>query len=331
MSPKRLAIALLLASHAGLAAADYVIEDDDGSGVLNPSSYSQRYYLEQLRRFPERSGLICFNAHLLDKSGDHAIGLEFFKACAERGNAASMIHIASLYEQGVGVPRDLAAAAGWLRRAALAGYSIGQLHYGTALLRGRGVARDAAEGRRWIGLAAEQGDADALALIGADFDLGIAHQLPAERDPPVQPMREPSGNELSYESWIDSDRRLKCMYGYLADKTGDHAAAVAIFEDCIARWNDVYSMIWLAQIYETGVGLPRDPARATALMRRGAQLDDEAGYSSLARYHYGVALIEGRGVAADAAAGRHWLHRAQAEGVAEAGEYLDALATPDKP
>jgi TPR repeat protein len=134
--------------------------------------------------------------------------------------------------------------------------------------------------------------------------------------------REMSGSDLSYEAYIDSDSRFKCLYGYVADKTGDHAAAIAIFEDCIRRWNDVYSMIWLSLILDTGVGRPRDAARATELLRRGAQIHDEAGYGSLARYHYGVALYEGRGTAADRDAAVQWLRQAAAEGVGEAADYL---------
>lgn len=136
-------------------------------------------------------------------------------------------------------------------------------------------------------------------------------------------------SELSYESWVDSDNRMKCMYGYFAGKTGDHASAVKIFEDCIERWDDVYSMIWLAQILETGVGLPQDLERATALMKRGAHMDGAA-YSGLARYHYGVALMEGYGVEKDRAQGMRWLERAAEEQVPDAIEYLDALQAADK-
>jgi TPR repeat protein len=330
MSLKHSVLSLLLISYASLAPADYATEDDDGNGVVNPSNYSKRYYWDQLARFPERTGLICYNAYLLDKTGLHSAGMEFFKACAERGNAPSMIHIASIYEQGVGVPRDYVASASWLRRAAEADYALGQLHYGVALLLGRGVPRDVVAGKHWIGLAAKQGEADALALLDANYDLRLVGEEPFPEQQegfalPNAPLRESSENELSYDSWLDSDNRLKCMYGYLADKTGDHAAAIAIFEDCIERWNDVYSMIWLALIYETGIGVPRDQAYATALVKRGAMLDDEPGYSRLARYHYGVALVEGRGVAADAEAGKTWLRRARDEGVAEAAEYLDNL------
>ena len=147
---------------------------------------------------------------------------------------------------------------------------------------------------------------------------------------PVHAQDSEEESDLSYKAYVHSNKRIKCLYGYAADKTGDHAAAVAIFEDCIRRWNDVYSMIWLAQLYETGVGVPLDMERATALMRRGAHTNDDAAYARLARYHYGVALAEGRGTPQDVAGARTWLRQAAQEGVQEAADYLVRLegATP---
>lgn len=132
-------------------------------------------------------------------------------------------------------------------------------------------------------------------------------------------------SELSYRSYVTSTKRIKCLYGYAANKTGDHAAAIQIFEDCIRRWNDVFSMIGLAQMYETGIGIREDAAQSTALMRRAAQLDDGSSYPSLARYHYGVALAEGYGVQKNIAEARTWLRKAADEGVNEAAAYLDRL------
>lgn len=134
-----------------------------------------------------------------------------------------------------------------------------------------------------------------------------------------------SANELSYTAYVDSTKRIKCLYGYVATKTGDHQAAIQIFEDCIERWNDVYSMIWLAQLYESGAGVAQNYSYATSLMKKGALLNDEAGYSSLARYHYGIALYEGKGIKPDPEAAKIWLKKADAEGVKEAGEYLKLI------
>ena len=146
----------------------------------------------------------------------------------------------------------------------------------------------------------------------------------------VQAQDSQGESDLSYKAYVHSDKRIKCLYGYAADKTGDHAAAVAIFEDCIRRWNDVYSMIWLAQLYETGIGVPKDEAQATALMRRGAHAHDDAAYARLARYHYGVALAEGRGTPRDIPPAKTWLHQEAKESVREAADYLGRLesATP---
>ena len=129
-------------------------------------------------------------------------------------------------------------------------------------------------------------------------------------------------SDLSYTAWIDSDKRMKCLYGYAADKTGDHRAAIRIFEDCIERWNDVYSMLWLAQIYEAGVGVKKDLQKSTALMKRGALSRDEAGYSSLARYHYGIALYEGIGTQADRSEAVVFLQLAASENISDACAYL---------
>lgn len=140
-----------------------------------------------------------------------------------------------------------------------------------------------------------------------------------------------SASDLGYEAYIDSPRRMKCMYGYVTAKTGNFDAAHRIFQDCVARWNDVYSLIWLAQMYESGSGVPKDLAKSAEMLKRGAEQSDEISYVNLARYHWGVALAEGRGVEADPVAARHWLEKASAGGQPEADEYLRRLAAAPAP
>jgi len=132
-------------------------------------------------------------------------------------------------------------------------------------------------------------------------------------------------DELGYEAYLDSPKRIKCLYGYVTAKTGNFDAARAIFEDCVARWNDVYSLISLAQMYESGSGVPVDLGKSAELLKQAAAQPDDASYVSLARYHWGVALAEGRGVAPDLAQARHWLRRAAEGGQEEALQYLAEL------
>lgn len=132
-------------------------------------------------------------------------------------------------------------------------------------------------------------------------------------------------DDLSYHGYADRrEHPFACQMAYYADKTGDHPSAIAILEDCIAKGN-VWSMIWMAMLHENGQGVPKSLEASAALMERAASMRDPAGYASLARYHWGMALLEGRGVARDEAAAARWLRLAAAEGVPEAAEALGAM------
>lgn len=129
-----------------------------------------------------------------------------------------------------------------------------------------------------------------------------------------------------YQAVIDSDQRGKCFYGYVARKTGDHTSAIRIFEDCIARWQDGYSYIGLAQIYETGVGVQKDLAYANTLLRTAAEL--EGGYASLAKYNYALNLFEGKGVEANPDLAWQWMRLSAEDGFTPALEYLKLKGAP---
>lgn len=153
------------------ALAQLAVEEADETGVLNPTDFSWRAYMDRLDRFPDRIGLICDSAYYLDKTGDHQAGFAFFQECAKRGNPPSMIYLSTFYDEGKGTAVDHAEATKWLKRAAETGYGLAQYHYGIALLRGQGVDQNVREGRLWITKAADQQDQDAIALVKSGFKL----------------------------------------------------------------------------------------------------------------------------------------------------------------
>lgn len=123
-----------------------------------------------------RDAVTLLEGYASYKMGDYATARETWMRLAEAGNPNAMLNLSNLYEQGQGVPADLAEGARWMRRAAEAGYAPAQLNYGLMLERGRGVARDLAEARVWFEKAALQGDRDAA------FNLGVL-LLVLARDP----------------------------------------------------------------------------------------------------------------------------------------------------
>lgn len=130
-------------------------EVDAAGGVLNPSNFSWHYYVDQMNRFPDRLGIICYNAYIVEKAGLHAEGVQFYQECANRGSSSAMIQMSIFYDTGVGVEQDPNMAAQWLHRAAVAGHPWAQQHYGERLIRGEGVAKNEAQGRIWLQKAAK--------------------------------------------------------------------------------------------------------------------------------------------------------------------------------
>lgn len=137
-------------------------EIDDYGGALNPTDFSWHYYQEQMDRFPDRIGTICYNAYLLDKGGLHSDSEKFLIQCAQRGSTSAMIYLALLYEQGtIRAPQPVLSTQ-WLAKAAKAGNPIAQYHYGMALIKGAGVTEQPESGIQWIAKAAKQGEVLAI-------------------------------------------------------------------------------------------------------------------------------------------------------------------------
>ena len=137
-------------------------EIDEYGGTLNPTDFSWHYYQEQMDRFPQRIGTICYNAYLLDKGGLHSDSEKFLIQCAQRGSTSAMIYLALLYEQGTIREPQPTLSTQWLAKAANAGNPIAQYHYGMALINGVGITEQPQAGIQWIARAAKQGEALAI-------------------------------------------------------------------------------------------------------------------------------------------------------------------------
>lgn len=98
------------------------------------------------------------------------------RAAAVDGNPAgakAQHDLGVIYENGIGVPRDLRQAAAWYLRGAKNGDPSAQSNLGTLYLDGQGVERDLVKGIRWLTAAAKQGDAQAYVNLGKVYFEGI--------------------------------------------------------------------------------------------------------------------------------------------------------------
>ena len=73
---------------------------------------------------------------------------------AQQGDAAAQTYVGEIFEKGLGVPPDYAAAAHWYRRAAEAGHSRAAINLGNLLEQGLGGPKDPTQALNWYRRAA---------------------------------------------------------------------------------------------------------------------------------------------------------------------------------
>jgi len=119
---------------------------------------------------------------LLDGLGapkDQAAALTWFTRAAKTGAPEAMNMVGRCHENGWGAEVDLSAAADWYRRSAEAGHDWGEYNYANMVFDGRGVARDEAGAFAWYLRASDKGHARAMNLLARCYEEGWG----APRDP----------------------------------------------------------------------------------------------------------------------------------------------------
>jgi TPR repeat protein len=106
-------------------------------------------------------------------------GLDSEQSSAQAGDAKAQFAMASRYEDGRGVSRNMEIALDWYRKAAQGGLVPAQTYLGVIYDKGRGVKQNNLEAIRWYQMAADQGDAQ------AQYNLGVFHfqgrSIPADK------------------------------------------------------------------------------------------------------------------------------------------------------
>ncbi len=97
---------------------------------------------------------------------DPALAAQWMRTAAESGSRDAAYQLGAMYETGRGVAQDGAQAVAWYRKAALLGDREAQVKVGKAYEAGKGVQADVGEALTWYRKAAGQGDAWAQNYIG---------------------------------------------------------------------------------------------------------------------------------------------------------------------
>jgi TPR repeat protein len=91
---------------------------------------------------------------------------------AENGNATAQRMLASMYEQGDGVAKDMSKAITWYRKAAALNDDVAQFYLGYLYYQAMGLKKDYKQAFIWFSKAAQQGNADFQYNLGNLYRYG---------------------------------------------------------------------------------------------------------------------------------------------------------------
>ena len=113
------------------------------------------------------------------RTGAYGTALELLEPLAKKGDAQAGYWMGQMYEQGLGVKRDVDTAVTWYRKAAEGGWTAGKLQLGEMYFEGTETLQDFTKARNWLDQAAHDGDAR------AQLDLGrlYANAWGGDKDP----------------------------------------------------------------------------------------------------------------------------------------------------
>jgi TPR repeat protein len=244
------------------------------SGAATEPSGEDEIDLAEIVRKPEYGN---YRGYAEFKMAHYASAKRIWEALDERSFGEAAFNLGILYEDGLGVTRDMERALAYYRRGAMLGspkamFRVGVLHW----LGAPGVAVDREEGRRYFSMAAAAGDSEAQRYLVAD-DSGA--------DP--------------------KDPVLRADKAWAAGRAEEYTAILK----AAAEAGNVRAQTRLAWSYESGRGVGRDLALAAQWFSTAAQGGDgEAMYARAVMYGTGA------GQKKDEPQAEQWLQRSAAAG-----------------
>lgn len=167
---------------------------------------------------------------------DPPAAARWYRLAAEQGVADAQNNLGAMYQNGLGVPLDLAEAAKWYRLAADQKLPVAKCNLGVLLMRGWGVATDPEQGLRLLQEAAKDGDAGAQYKLGRTFLVGDGVPLDIGKSAGFFVMAARQRDPLARYQLGEMEPRLKEL-------------AMAGSRD--AAWS-------LKEMYEAGLGVPKN-------------------------------------------------------------------------
>lgn len=210
-----------------------------------------------------------------------------WEALDQRNFGEAAFNLGILYEDGLGVARDMERALGYYRRGAMLGspkamFRVGVMHW----LGAPGVAIERDEGRRYLSMAAAAGDSEAQRYLAAEGTGADANDPLLRADRALASGRAEESVAIlkagAESGHVRAQTRLAWSYEAGRGVARDLALAAKWFS-MAAQGGDGEAMYALAVMHGTGAGQVKDPVRAEQWLQRSAAAGYPAALADLKR------------------------------------------------
>ncbi len=221
------------------------------------------------------------------KMARYASARRVWEALDQRNFGEAAFNLGILYEDGLGVARDMERALGYYRRGAMLGspkamFRVGVMHW----LGAPGVAIERDEGRRYLSMAAAAGDSEAQRYLAAEGTGADANDPLLRADRALASGRAEESVAIlkagAESGHVRAQTRLAWSYEAGRGVARDLALAAKWFS-MAAQGGDGEAMYALAVMHGTGAGQVKDPVRAEQWLQRSAAAGYPAALADLKR------------------------------------------------
>ena len=219
-------------------------------------------------------------AYYMNDCHDIAKGIEYGEKAAEQGFALAASILEQIYEEGMGVEKDLDKAMIYLERAAELGDAQCQLKYGMLLYRS-----DRAQGAEWMIKSANQKNPAALFIVGQEFLNSDSHLFaePHHFNIGVQMLREAADMGVKDASDFlahyglerdqSLDERMARLYNILDDADKDTAQRAFQQINACSEIGDPIAQCIMGVGYYYGTFVEQDKDKGMMFLKKACDSD----------------------------------------------------------
>ena len=205
---------------------------------------------------------------------NHSKALEWYTKAAKQNDSYAQHKLGLIYDEGKGVVEDKAQAFEWYSKAAANSYTAAYEKLAKAYYTGSGVAQNLPLAFQWYSKAADNSYSTAYEKLAEAY----YHGLGVEQNHPLALQWFKKSADETHSAI--SQTYLGVMYQYGYGTENNYPLALQYYQQAEAQ-NYMMAVYNIGTLYDAGIGMPLDQAKAVEYYKRAARTGEENAIKAL--------------------------------------------------